>query len=85
MGSLHPANRLAAYVTGRLRGPADIPQKASQISDPTIKINIPGALLIKASGTVVPPTITARKTTELKTKAQLPGKMVSSHTSTVSN
>lgn len=77
MGSLHPANRLAAYVTGRLHAPADISHKTSQISDPTNNINTPGTLHIKAAGTVVPPTITARKTTELKTLTQPPGKMVS--------
>ncbi|XP_029585645.1 MAX gene-associated protein [Salmo trutta] len=30
MGALHPANRLAAFVTGRLRSVAKAPQKASQ-------------------------------------------------------
>ncbi len=75
MGSLHPANRLAAYVTGRLNAPADISLKNSQKSDPTNKINTPSTLHIKAAGTVVPPIITARKTTELKTPTQAPGKM----------
>nr|XP_046229084.1 MAX gene-associated protein [Scatophagus argus]XP_046229085.1 MAX gene-associated protein [Scatophagus argus] len=70
MGSLHPANRLAAYVTGRLHMLADISHKTSQKSDPTSQINTPGALHIKAAGTVVPPIITARKTTELKTPTQ---------------
>lgn len=77
MGSLHPANRLAAYVTGRLHAPADISHKTSQKSDPTNDINTPGTLHIKAAGTVVPLTITARKTTELKTLTHPPGKMVS--------
>lgn len=77
MGSLHPANRVAAYVTGRLHTPADISHRTSQKSEPTNKINPPGTLHIKAAGTVVPPTITARKTTELRTPTQPPGKMVS--------
>ncbi|XP_035534606.1 MAX gene-associated protein-like isoform X2 [Morone saxatilis] len=72
MGSLHPANRLAAYVTGRLHAPADISHKNSQKSDPTNKINTPGPLHIKAAGSVVPAIITARKTTELKTPTQPP-------------
>lgn len=72
MGSLHPANRLAAYITGRLYAPADTSHKNSQQSDPTNKINAPGTLHIKAAGTVVPPIITARKTTELKTPTQPP-------------
>ncbi|XP_044026184.1 MAX gene-associated protein isoform X2 [Siniperca chuatsi] len=72
MGSLHPANRFAAYVTGRLHAPADISHINSQKSDPTNKINTPGTLHIKAAGTVVPPIIIARKTTDLKTPAQPP-------------
>ncbi|XP_041814517.1 uncharacterized protein magl isoform X2 [Chelmon rostratus] len=75
MGSLHPANRLAAYVTGRLHAPADVSHKTSEKSDPTNKISSLGALLIKAAGTVVPPIITARKTTELKTPAQPPAQL----------
>lgn len=77
MGSLHPANRLAAYVTGRLHAPADVSCKNSQKSNPINKINTPGTLHIKAAGTVVPPIITARKTTDLKTPTQPPGKCVS--------
>lgn len=76
MGALHPANRLAAYVAGRLQVPADIHPKTSQKSEPTNKVNTPGTLHIKAAGTVVPPTITARKTTELRTPTQRPGKLV---------
>lgn len=75
MGSLHPANRLAAYVTGRLHSPSDISYKVSQ--KPDSAHNTPGALYIKASGTVVPPIITARKTTDLKTPTQAPGEFVS--------
>ncbi|XP_018551754.1 MAX gene-associated protein [Lates calcarifer] len=67
MGSLHPANRLAAYVTGRLHALAD-----SQKPDPAQKNNTPGTLHIKAAGTVVPQIITARRTTDLKTSAQPP-------------
>ncbi|XP_034084533.1 MAX gene-associated protein isoform X1 [Gymnodraco acuticeps] len=72
MGSLHPANRLAAFVTGRLPPPGGTSLKNSQKSNPTTKSNTPGALHIKAAGTVVPPIITARKTTDLKTAAQPP-------------
>ncbi|XP_045917038.1 MAX gene-associated protein isoform X3 [Micropterus dolomieu] len=72
MGSLHPANRLAAYVTSRLHAPADISQGNSQKSDPTNKINTPDALHMKAAGTLAPPIITARKTTDLKTPTQQP-------------
>ncbi|XP_029281313.1 MAX gene-associated protein isoform X3 [Cottoperca gobio] len=72
MGSLHPANRLAAFVTGRLHPPGGISLKNSPKSDPANKIPSPGALHIKAAGTVVPPIITARKTTDLKTPAQPP-------------
>ncbi|KAM8726589.1 MAX gene-associated protein isoform 2-T3 [Acanthopagrus schlegelii] len=72
MGSLHPANRLAAHVTGRLNAPTNISYKKAAESDPANKVNTPGPLYIKAAGTVVPPIITARKTTELKTPAQPP-------------
>lgn len=76
MGSLHPANRLAAHVTGRLNAPANISYKKAAESDAANKVNTPGPLYIKAAGTVVPPIITARKTTELKTPAQPPGNMI---------
>ncbi|XP_029984833.1 MAX gene-associated protein isoform X2 [Sphaeramia orbicularis] len=72
MGSLHPANRLAAYVTGRLCPPKDISHKTVERKDSVHKTNTPGALHIKAAGTVVPAIITARKTTELKTATQPP-------------
>ncbi len=77
MGSLHPANRLAAYVTGRLNAPVGTSLQNSQKSDPTNKINTQSTLHIKAAGTVVPSIITARKTTELKTPTQPPGKTAS--------
>lgn len=77
MGSLHPANRLAAYITGRLNAPGKILHKNSEKPDPTQKNNIQSTLHIKAAGTVVPPIITARKTTDLKTPTQQPGKIVS--------
>ncbi|KAM6992388.1 uncharacterized protein mgab [Tautogolabrus adspersus] len=78
MGSLHPANRLAAYVTGRLKAPADISLKTSEESEPTNKIITLGGLHIKSAGTVVPPVITARKTTDLKTPAPPPAKLFQS-------
>ncbi|XP_070705705.1 uncharacterized protein magl [Pempheris klunzingeri] len=74
MGSLHPANRLAAYITGRLHAPANFSCSNSQKSDPTDKINTPGTLHIKAAGTV-PPIITAGKTTDLKTSTQPPAQL----------
>lgn len=79
MGSLHPANRLAAYITGRLGAPGKVFHKNSQKPDPTLRNNnnIQGTLHIKAAGTVVPPIITARKTTDLKTPTQQPGEIVS--------
>ncbi|KAE8287024.1 MAX gene-associated protein [Larimichthys crocea] len=72
MGSLHPANRFAAYITGRLLAPAGVFLKNPEKSHTTNKINPPRTLHIKAAGTVVPPIITARKTTELKTSTQPP-------------
>ncbi|XP_042359837.1 uncharacterized protein LOC121955817 [Plectropomus leopardus] len=70
MGSLHPANRLAAFVTGRLHPPGGVSLKNSQKLNPTNQITTPRALRIKAAGTVVPPVITARKTTDLRTLTQ---------------
>ncbi|KAM7395685.1 hypothetical protein PAMA_007111 [Pampus argenteus] len=67
MGSLHPANRLAAYITGRLHAPTDSSRKTLQKPTQNSANNIAGTLNIKAAGTVVPPIITARKTTDLKT------------------
>ncbi|KAK2856449.1 hypothetical protein Q5P01_005184 [Channa striata] len=72
MGSLHPANRLAAYITGRLDAPGKIFHKYLQKKDPTEENNIEGTLHIKAAGTVVPPVITAKKTMDLKTPSQTP-------------
>ncbi|KAK2890338.1 MAX gene-associated protein isoform X2 [Channa argus] len=72
MGSLHPANRLAAYITGRLNAPGKIFHKNSQKPDPTEQNNIEDTLHIKAAGTVVPPVITARKTNDLKTESKIP-------------
>ncbi|KAG7240203.1 hypothetical protein INR49_027196 [Caranx melampygus] len=66
MGSLHPANRLAAYVTGRLHAPADTAHKDSQKPNPTLRNNTPGTLRIKATGTVIPPIFSAKPTTDLK-------------------
>ncbi|XP_031722107.1 MAX gene-associated protein isoform X2 [Anarrhichthys ocellatus] len=72
MGSLHPANRLAAFITGRLHPPGGISLKVSRKSDPTNKIPTPDAPHIKAAGTVVPPVPTARKTADLKPPTQPP-------------
>lgn len=75
IGSLHPANRLAAYVTGRLHVPSDISSKIPQ--KPGSAHNTSGTLHIKTAGTIVPPIITARKTTDLKTLTQPAGEFVS--------
>lgn len=77
MGSLHPANRLAGYITGRLRVPTSVSVKMSQKLGLTdrIKPDDDGdELRIKVAGTVVPPTVTARKTADLKASTQPPGK-----------
>lgn len=73
MGSLHPANRLAAYITGRVNLPAEINKKTLK-SDPTNKANTPAVLLVKAAGTETPSTIASRTTAELKNLTQQPGK-----------
>ena len=77
MGSLHPANRLAAYVTGRLNAPAVISQKNSQKPDSTLRNNSPSTLHVKATDTEVPQTVTAGRTTNLKIAVQSLGKIVS--------
>lgn len=77
MGSLHPANRLAAYVTGRLNASVDIPQKNSQKSDSAHKTSTPKAGTVKVASSLVSPNIAARKTTDLKTPTPSPGKVVS--------
>lgn len=74
MGSLHPANRLAGYITGRLRVPTSVSLKVSQKIGLTDKIKPDDELRIKVAGTVVPPTVTARKTADLKASMQPPGK-----------
>lgn len=71
MGSLHPANRLAAYITGRVNLPAEISKKKSLKPDPA---NNTPAPLTKAAGTAVPSKTTTRTATEQKTPMQLPGK-----------
>ncbi|XP_022050114.2 MAX gene-associated protein [Acanthochromis polyacanthus] len=72
MGSLHPANRLAAFVTGRLHTSGDASHKNSQKPNSSQRSDLPGAPYVKAAGSVVPPLITARKTTDLKIPAQPP-------------
>lgn len=74
MGSLHPANRLAAYITGRVNLPAEISKKTSLKLDPANKAKAPAILLINAAGSATPSTITATTTVELKTPTQLRGK-----------
>ncbi|XP_054872081.1 uncharacterized protein magl isoform X2 [Amphiprion ocellaris] len=72
MGSLHPANRLAAYVTGRLHTSGDSSHKNSQKPNSSQRNDLPGAPHVKAAGSIVPPRITARKTTDLKITVQPP-------------
>ncbi|KAF7656799.1 hypothetical protein LDENG_00035930 [Lucifuga dentata] len=72
IGSLHPANHLAAHITGRLHATPKLPNKPSQNADLTHEMNPPSTLHIKAAGTIVPSIITARKTTDLKTPKQPP-------------
>ncbi|XP_076729841.1 uncharacterized protein mgab isoform X2 [Maylandia zebra] len=72
MGSLHPANRLAAYVTGRLNASVDVPQKNSQKSDSTHKTSTPKTGTVKVASSLVSPSIAARKTTDLKTLTPSP-------------
>uniref|UniRef100_A0A8C9ZJ68 BHLH domain-containing protein n=2 Tax=Sander lucioperca TaxID=283035 RepID=A0A8C9ZJ68_SANLU len=77
MGSLHPANRLAAFVTGRLRPPGGVSLKNVQKSNPTNKITIPGTVHIKPAGTnLLPPVLIARKTNDLKTPTQPPAPLI---------
>lgn len=88
MGSLHPANRLAAYITGRVILPPEITKRTSLKLDAANKANPPAILLLNAAGTAAPSTTTATTTTttttmELKTPAQLPGKCGVRDTSTV--
>lgn len=75
IGSLHPANRLAAYITGRLRAPGGTALSAAQKPDPIKKVNAPEAPPEEGARTAVPPTTVAR-TTEPKTAVQPPGKTV---------
>ncbi|XP_029902719.1 MAX gene-associated protein isoform X2 [Myripristis murdjan] len=61
MGSLHPANRLAAHVTGRLQAAPKAPLKNSKS-----KIHTPGNRRCKTAGTMLPPVGTALKATAQK-------------------
>ncbi|XP_029486607.1 uncharacterized protein LOC115107350 [Oncorhynchus nerka] len=54
MGALHPTNRLAAFVTGRLRSVAKAPQKPLSCS-PRLKKTPVGAGRLKTAGTAVTP------------------------------
>eukprot|EP00063_Salmo_salar_P025395 XP_014000230.1 PREDICTED: MAX gene-associated protein-like isoform X2 [Salmo salar] len=58
MGALHPTNRLAAFVTGRLRSVAKAPRKAPQMPlscSPRLKKTPVGAGGLKTAGTAVTP------------------------------
>lgn len=78
IGSLHPANRLAGYITGRLQVPTSISQMASRQRGATDKINSRDELRIEVAGTVTPPTVTAVKSADLKAPTQSPGEHTSS-------
>ncbi|XP_028253501.1 MAX gene-associated protein [Parambassis ranga] len=68
MGSLHPANRLAAHVTGRLNVPGESSDKNLQkASEAAVKPNIIGSLHFKAAGGGDP---TTKKTDDVNTPAQ---------------
>ncbi|XP_077949715.1 MAX gene-associated protein isoform X2 [Gasterosteus aculeatus] len=69
MGSLHPANRLAAFVTGRLRPPGGISLKVSRKTHPSKKTATPDSLHTKPAGAVVPAGTTARGAADLKPPA----------------
>lgn len=73
MGSLHPANRLAGYITGRLRVPTSISQIVSRKIGLTDQTNPREELRVKVAGTVIPPTVTAVKTANLKASTKSPG------------
>ncbi|XP_058469445.1 MAX gene-associated protein isoform X2 [Solea solea] len=72
MGSLHPANRIAAYLTGRLHAPADVRHRDSKKLHYTQKPNTPAIPHVKVAGTSILPNITAKKTPDLKTLMQPP-------------
>ena len=77
IGSLHPANRLAAYITGRVNLPAEITKKAFLKLDPANKANAPALPYVKAAaGTAAPSTITTTTALEPKTPTQAAGKCV---------
>ncbi|XP_054618404.1 uncharacterized protein magl isoform X2 [Dunckerocampus dactyliophorus] len=63
MGSLHPANRLAAYVTGRLQPSVDIPLKTDggPKHDPAAKQSL------KVAGRLLPLVVSAKNSTDVKT------------------
>ncbi|KAM4633750.1 MAX gene-associated protein [Polymixia lowei] len=77
MGSLHPANRLAAYVTGRLHAASKIPQSNTQKTDcsKTHKLHTPAIELLKTAATMVPLGITG-KTKVQKTPTGLLGQRI---------
>lgn len=72
MGSLNPSNRVAGYITGRLRVPTSISLKFSEKRGLSDKINSHDDLRIKVAGAVVPPTVSARKTTDLQVLTKTP-------------
>lgn len=80
MGSLHPANRLAGYITGRLRVPSCISQKVSRKIGLTEQVK--DELPVKVAGKVIPPTVATQKTVDLMAVTQSPGKNALSDTDT---
>lgn len=82
LGSLHPANRLAGYITGRLRVPTSISHIVSRKIGLTDKINARDEPRVKVAGTVIPPTVSAVKTADLQASSQSPGENALSDTHT---
>ncbi|XP_061785343.1 MAX gene-associated protein isoform X1 [Nerophis lumbriciformis] len=63
MGSLHPANRLAAYVTGRLQPSADLSLKI----DAGRKLDMAAKPSVKADNKLLPRVIAEKNVTDIKT------------------
>ncbi|XP_029966803.1 uncharacterized protein mgab isoform X2 [Salarias fasciatus] len=75
IGSLHPANRLAAFVTGRLKIPK-VFLRSSQEADDTHQRTAFENLHRKAADSAVSPAIAARRISDLKTLTQPQGQSV---------
>ncbi|XP_061609594.1 uncharacterized protein magl isoform X2 [Phyllopteryx taeniolatus] len=66
MGSLHPANRLAAYATGRLQPRADLARRVDRAA--VCKVDTkPTNQNLKAAGRLLPLVVSAKNSTDVKT------------------